>query len=103
MVDLRGVKVRTLPGVTSPTTDSKREVLEQIESIIKGNEYDDIVWGSDLNWDISRKTYFSRTMASFVEGLGLISLWSSPKFLTLLSILMEKVGPQLTISLFHLA
>ena len=35
-----------------------REVLEQVESIIINNEFDDIVWGSDLNWDPSRNTFF---------------------------------------------
>ena len=44
-----------------------REVLEQIESFIRNNKYDDIIWGSDLNWDTSRKTFFAKTVSSFVE------------------------------------
>ena len=35
-----------------------------------------MIWAGDLNWDMSRLTYFSKTMDSFVEKLGLVSLWS---------------------------
>ena len=53
-----------------------REVLAEIESILASSRYDDVVWGSDLNWDMARNTCFSRTMAGFVERTGLVSLWS---------------------------
>ena len=54
-----------------------REVLGEVEGILDNSSYDDVVWGSDLNWDMMRNTHFSRTMASFVEKTGLVSLWSS--------------------------
>ena len=54
-----------------------RNVLVEVENIIENNNFDDIVWGSDLNWDPSRNSHFSRTMQSFVQKLGLVSLWSS--------------------------
>ena len=53
-----------------------REVLLEVETIISGGNFTDVIWGGDLNWDMSRVTYFARTMASFVERLGLVSLWS---------------------------
>ena len=53
-----------------------REVLAEVEAILANTTYDDVVWGSDVNWDIRRNTHFSRTMASFVERSGLVSLWS---------------------------
>ena len=53
-----------------------REALLEVETIISGGNFTDVIWGGDLNWDMSRVTYFARTMASFVERLGLVSLWS---------------------------
>ena len=53
-----------------------RGVMEEVESILSSTNYDDVVWGSDINWDTSRNTYFARSMASFVERLGLVPLWS---------------------------
>ena len=53
-----------------------REALQEVESILTSCSYTDIVWAGDLNWDMSRVTMFSRTMAAFMEKLGLVSLWS---------------------------
>ena len=53
-----------------------REVLAEVETILDNSTYDDVVWGSDLNWDSSRNTCFARTMSAFVERTGLVSLWS---------------------------
>ena len=49
----------------------------EVETILSCCNYTDVIWAGDLNWDMSRVTYFSRTMATFVEKLGLVSLWSS--------------------------
>ena len=54
-----------------------REVLGEVENILASTTYDDVVWGSDLNWDMSRNTYFAKTVSTFVEKTGLVSLWSS--------------------------
>ena len=54
-----------------------QEVLLEVETILSCCNYTDVIWSGDLNWDMSRVTYFSRTMAKFVEKLGLVSLWSS--------------------------
>ena len=35
------------------------------------------MWGSDLNWDPSRNTKFSRTIAAFLQEVGLVHLWDS--------------------------
>ena len=34
--------------------------LMEVRSIIQNTKYDDIVWGSDLNWDPSRNSQFSK-------------------------------------------
>jgi hypothetical protein len=52
-------------------------VLIEVRNILQTTQYDDIVWGSDLNWDPSRNTQFSRSLAEFVQGADLVSLWES--------------------------
>ena len=53
-----------------------QEVLAEVECIINGNNYTDIVWGSDLNWDMARRTYFAMRVREFVDRLGLKSVWT---------------------------
>ena len=53
-----------------------RELLAEVENIMSSSTYTDVVWGSDLNWDMARNTHFSRIMQSFTERVGLVSLWS---------------------------
>ena len=52
-----------------------QEVLAELESILTNNNYTDLVWGSDLNWDMTRNTYFANRVKEFVARLGLTSLW----------------------------
>ena len=52
-------------------------VLMEVRNILQTTQFDDIVWGSDLNWDPSRNNQFSRSLASFVQETGLVSLWES--------------------------
>ena len=47
-----------------------QEVLTEVKRILQTAQYDDVVWGSDLNWDPSRNTQFSRSLASFVQETG---------------------------------
>ena len=54
-----------------------QEVLEQVRDILSTAQFDDVVWGSDLNWDPARNTQFSRSMSAFVQEVGLASLWES--------------------------
>ena len=64
------------PQIIGQYADSVlREVLAELESIMSNSTYDEVVWGSDLNWDITRNTCFSRTMTSFVERTGLLPFW----------------------------
>ena len=71
-----------------------REVLAEVETILTTTTYDDVVWASDLNWDMARNTCFARTMSNFVEKTGLVSLWSEhPVQYTL----MARVSQLLTI------
>ena len=51
--------------------------MEEIRSIFQSEQYDDIIWGSDLNWDPSRNTQFSRSIANFIQEMGLVALWDS--------------------------
>ena len=50
-----------------------QELLSEVEELLAGGSFDDVVWGSDLNWDPSRATYFARTMRAFFDRLGLVS------------------------------
>ena len=36
-----------------------QELLSEIKEILASCSYDDVVWGSDLNWDFRRETYFA--------------------------------------------
>ena len=51
------------------------EVLTEVENIMDRTEFDNILWGGDLNWDPMRDTGFSDTMARFMEKIGLVSVW----------------------------
>ena len=35
------------------------------------NDFDDIIWQGDLNWEVIRNSGFSSRMKQFLEGLGL--------------------------------
>ena len=50
-------------------------VLMEVMNILQTAVFDDIVWGSDLNWDPSRNRQFSRTLSLFVQETGIVSLW----------------------------
>ena len=54
-----------------------QELLEEVRNILATVEFDDVVWGSDFNWDPSRDTQFSRSIAAFIQEHGLITLWAS--------------------------
>ena len=54
-----------------------QEVLAEVRAIFQTEQFDDVIWGSDLNWDPTRRNQFSRSMAAFVQELGLVSLWDS--------------------------
>ena len=46
-----------------------------MRNIFSTAQFDDVVWGSDFNWDPSRNSQFSRSIAAFVQETGLTSLW----------------------------
>ena len=50
--------------------------LTEVESIITNTVHDDIIWGSDLNWDMLRNSQFAQIVGRFMERLNLVSLWS---------------------------
>ena len=54
-----------------------QELLQLIKHIINTEHFDDILWGSDINWDPARKTKFSRTLKGFIQEMGLSLLWDS--------------------------
>ena len=45
------------------------EVLEEVEKILTGVAYTDVLWTGDLNWDMGRTTQFSRNMHRFMEKI----------------------------------
>ena len=51
------------------------DVLNEIEDIMDENDFNDVILNGDLNWEMTRNTGFSTVMASFVQRLGLVSLW----------------------------
>ena len=53
-----------------------QELLTEVGEILDNEIYDDVVRGSDLNWYPSRATYFARKVTSFLDRVGLISVWS---------------------------
>ena len=53
-----------------------QELLAELESILRNTNYTDLVWGSDLNWDMKRNTYFANRVKEFVDRLGLLPLWA---------------------------
>ena len=54
-------------------------LLREVEEIITSEDYNDIVWAGDMNWEMTRKSQFSCIMKSFVEKIGLVSLWNHHK------------------------
>ena len=39
------------------------------------NEFDDVLWQGDLNWEMTRTSGFIKRMKQFLENLGLVSAW----------------------------
>ena len=50
--------------------------LSEVENIVTNTSHTDIVWGSDLNWDMTRNSRFSQIVSGFMEKLNLVSLWN---------------------------
>ena len=48
----------------------------EVETILSSGSYTEVIWGGDLNWDMSRETYIAKTLSAFVARFGLVSLWS---------------------------
>ena len=51
------------------------EVLDEIESILDNNDFDDCIIGGDLNFDNSRRSGFTTVVRDFLSRLGLYSVW----------------------------
>ena len=49
--------------------------LTEVETILKNTSYSDVVWGSDINWDMSRNTKFAKTVSEFLKNMELVPLW----------------------------
>ena len=67
----------TDPRLQHYDDEELQELLEEVRTIFQTVNFDDVVWGSDLNWDPSRNSQFSRTMTAFVQEMGLATLWES--------------------------
>jgi hypothetical protein len=64
------------PRVTEYDDSVLKEVLLEVETLLTSCTYTDVVWAGDLNWDMTRGTQFSKTMATFMDRLGRVSMWS---------------------------
>ena len=51
------------------------KVLDDIESILDNNVYDDCLLGGDFNFDPRRNTGFASTVRDFLQKVGLKSVW----------------------------
>ena len=49
--------------------------LAEVDNIITNTQHDNIVWASDLNWDLTRNTMFAQTVSRFMDRFNLVSLW----------------------------
>ena len=50
--------------------------LAQVESLLSNNNYNECVWGGDINWSMQRNTRFAGIMGAFTARLGLVPVWS---------------------------
>ena len=91
----------TDPQLQQYDDNELQEVLEEIRNILNTAQYDDLVWGSDINWDPSRNTQYSRIMGAFAQEVGLVSVWEAHPvpYTHVQSIQMEDQGQSLITSL----
>ena len=50
-------------------------LLKEAEDIMDKTEFNHVLWCGDFNWDPSRDTGFSGAVRSFIERIGLVSVW----------------------------
>ena len=50
-------------------------VQSEVEQILEAGGYDDCLVGGDFNFDERRSSGFARSMRSFLERVGLVSIW----------------------------
>lgn len=65
----------TDPGTVSYDDTELDEVLSEIESILTNEIFDDLIWGSDLNWQKGRNTGFAERMERFLNKHDLVTVW----------------------------
>ena len=65
----------TDPGGENFAEQELLDILGEIETIMDSNDFDDVVWNGDLNFDKSRNSGFTRTVDRFLARLGLFSAW----------------------------
>ena len=51
------------------------DVLNEIENIMDSEDYDDVAWMGDFNWERTRNSGFSAIMNSFMARIGLVDVW----------------------------
>ena len=49
--------------------------LSEVENIITSSPGCEILWSGDINWDTSRDNHFTRTLNTFTQRVGLLSVW----------------------------
>ena len=88
----------TDPKVLNFNEEELLVVQGQLEAILNQGGYDGCICGGDFNYDATRRSGFARSMANFLERVGLVSIWEQfPVDFT--CILMPSPPPYSTISL----
>ena len=67
----------TDPQLVGDYDDSELQAcLSEVELILESSTYGGVIWGSDINWDMSRNTKFVRTVSGFLQRMNLVPLWN---------------------------
>ena len=65
----------TDPRILNFNDSELLEVQAELEAVLQGGGYDGCLVGGDFNYDARRNSGFARSMANFVDRVGLVSVW----------------------------
>ena len=65
----------TDPRILNFNDNELLEVQAELEAVLQGGGYDACLVGGDFNYDARRNSGFARSMASFLDRVGLVSVW----------------------------
>lgn len=65
----------TDPQVNDFDTGDFLSTLATIDEVIKQNQFDNLIWGGDINADFMRKTFFTKNVDNFISQASLKKAW----------------------------